>query len=442
MARLMTKVIKIFYSYAEEDKALLNELDRHLTSLWREGSECWDKRKILPGVEKAGEIHTQLKLAHIILLLISPNYLASSDCYDVEMQCALERHRTDKTYVIPIILAPVDLQGTPLAGLQPLPWNATPISEWSSPDKAFADVLQGVRRVIDSLTQKTLGDNQNLSKQAISETFITQTQQFETLAHPTILPTTPTKLDFRRKLVTAYDLDIPMATFKKPLDYGKAFRFAIAGDGSILRQYVFERMLQEFKGQIRGEYFTTHLDLNQQDLLCPLASLLETKIKRLFNYKQAGELVTKHAREHVILTVWNYDLPQLKVQEALSAFWQSFIPAISRHLDRKKLCFVLILAHLPPEDQPCVTMDGITYLPLPDFDVQGELYPWLSRKFQELNIPDRARNYCLNQLQDLYPNPVQILRRMEYIASYLQGEYDEGRFIEAKIRHKRRVLQK
>jgi hypothetical protein len=77
---------------------------------------------------------------------------------------------------------------------------------------------------------------------------------------------------------------------------------------------------------------------------------------------------------------------------------------------------------------------------LPQFDIQRDLFPWFTRKLRTFNVPAQAKEYCMGQLSDLYSDPVQILRGMQRIASYLQGEYSEDRFQEVKVRNKRRSL--
>ena len=54
------------------------------------------------------EIDIQLNTANLILLLISPPFIASEYCYTVEMQRALERHQSGTARVIPILLRSVD----------------------------------------------------------------------------------------------------------------------------------------------------------------------------------------------------------------------------------------------------------------------------------------------------------------------------------------------
>ena len=91
----------------------------------------------------------QLNSAQIILLLVSPDFMASDYCYGVEMQRALERHEQKEARVIPIILRPVYWQIPFLQKLQALPLDAKPIvsSSWQYQDEAFLNVTKGIRTV-------------------------------------------------------------------------------------------------------------------------------------------------------------------------------------------------------------------------------------------------------------------------------------------------------
>src|ERR1700730_15817417 len=130
--------LTLFYSYAHEDELLRNELEKHLSLLQRQGliSE-WHDRQILPGDEWAHDIDTHLETASIILLLISPGFLASDYCYDIEMQGALERHKRRQARVIPIILRPCDWHSAPFGSLQCLPRDGKAVTTWQNLDEAF-----------------------------------------------------------------------------------------------------------------------------------------------------------------------------------------------------------------------------------------------------------------------------------------------------------------
>ena len=86
--------IEVFYSYAQQDEALCIELDKHLNLLQRQKLiKGWHRRLITAGTEHAPEIDTHLNTAHIILLLISADYLVSDYCYGTEMDRAMQRHK-------------------------------------------------------------------------------------------------------------------------------------------------------------------------------------------------------------------------------------------------------------------------------------------------------------------------------------------------------------
>ncbi len=72
---------------------------------------------------------TLLNTAQIILLLLSANFLASEHCHDVMMR-ALQKHKEDNVYVIPILLRPVNWEDSPVSALQAFPANGKPVTNW------------------------------------------------------------------------------------------------------------------------------------------------------------------------------------------------------------------------------------------------------------------------------------------------------------------------
>jgi hypothetical protein len=89
--------------------------------------------------------------------VISPDFMDSDYCYSKEMQRALERHHRKEARVIPVILRPIDWQDI-LGDIQALPTDAQPVLSplWHSPEEAFYDVAQGIRKVVMQLTPRTL----------------------------------------------------------------------------------------------------------------------------------------------------------------------------------------------------------------------------------------------------------------------------------------------
>lgn len=78
--------MKAFISYSHKDRAALDSLHTHLTSLIRDGRiEAWFDREILPGGDLDAEIAKELESCELFLLLVSPDFLASIYCIEREM---------------------------------------------------------------------------------------------------------------------------------------------------------------------------------------------------------------------------------------------------------------------------------------------------------------------------------------------------------------------
>src|SRR5215467_2109963 len=141
--------VELFYSYAHEDESFRDEIEKHLSILKRNGLiVAWHDRRIGAGDEWRNQIDAHARSADIILLLISPDFLASDYCYNIEMKLALERHATGAAVVVPIILRPVDWSDAPFAELQALPRDGRAVTTWSNRDEAFAGVAQGIHAIV------------------------------------------------------------------------------------------------------------------------------------------------------------------------------------------------------------------------------------------------------------------------------------------------------
>lgn len=151
-----TDPITVFISYSHKDQDLREELEKHLTILRRQGViKLWNDRRITAGTEWRGEIDKNLLSADLILLLISPDFMFSDYCYDVEMECALSRHESRQARVVPVILRQVLWDKAPFAKLQALPTDAKPVKAWGSLDEALDNVARGIRAAVESMKAKS-----------------------------------------------------------------------------------------------------------------------------------------------------------------------------------------------------------------------------------------------------------------------------------------------
>ncbi len=146
--------MKTFISYSHKDEKALERLHTHLAVLRRESRiDAWFDRKILPGGQIDSEILLQLEASSLILLLVSPDFLASDYCIEREMEYAFERHRSGEARIIPIIVEPCDWASTELRNLNALPRDGKAISEWANQEAAYHDVVRGLRRVLDAVRE-------------------------------------------------------------------------------------------------------------------------------------------------------------------------------------------------------------------------------------------------------------------------------------------------
>lgn len=157
-----TMVVKVFFSYAHEDEALRDTLETHLALLKNQGViQVWHDRQIGAGQEFDSSIDGNLNSADIILLLISPDFLASPYCWGVEVKRAIERHEAKSARVIPVILRACDWQSAPFGKLLAAPRDGKPIKSWPDRDEAFYDVARQIRAAAEAIASRTSGSKTN-----------------------------------------------------------------------------------------------------------------------------------------------------------------------------------------------------------------------------------------------------------------------------------------
>jgi len=137
---------KLFFSYSHKDEELRNELETHLALLKRQGViSSWHDRRITAGSDIDKAIDAELESSHIILLLVSADFLASDYCFEREMARALEKHSECSATVIPVILHPCDWHSAPFGKLRATPTDGKAISMYANRHEALAIVARDVR---------------------------------------------------------------------------------------------------------------------------------------------------------------------------------------------------------------------------------------------------------------------------------------------------------
>ena len=143
----------LFISYSKHDKDFADTLQRRLKPLVRQGKvETFYDQDLLAGADFDAEIKRRLGEADIILLLVSPDFLATDYIMDVEVPLARQRYEAGQASMIPIILRPGDAwQDEPaLKDLNALPNKGKPISHYPHADDAWNEVVNKIKEKVDN----------------------------------------------------------------------------------------------------------------------------------------------------------------------------------------------------------------------------------------------------------------------------------------------------
>ncbi len=142
---------RVFYSYSHKDAELRARLGTYLAPLVHQKKIVeWHDRKIEPGASWETEISSQLEFAHLILLLVSADFLASEYCFGVEVEKALARLKRGEVKVVPVLLKPCLWKESRFSELQIIPRDAKAITSWTSTEEALNDVADEISKLVSA----------------------------------------------------------------------------------------------------------------------------------------------------------------------------------------------------------------------------------------------------------------------------------------------------
>ena len=150
------KPINIFISYSKEDESYLKPLKTRLDNIKRSFSlNYWSDHHLQAGGKVHQDILRALETADIVLLIVSPDFIATDYCFDIEVQKALQLYEQGKNTVIPIIIREtLDWVNYNIGQLTALPTKGKPLEDWQSADKFWTNVQQGIRERVAELSAK------------------------------------------------------------------------------------------------------------------------------------------------------------------------------------------------------------------------------------------------------------------------------------------------
>ena len=154
--------------YTLADKDIMLHLLGHLNPL-NEALELsiWHDDPIIPGQAWKTYFESRIHHTDIFLLLVSEDFMNSQFIEQVELKAVIDRHKENKSVVIPVILDncqwDIDLKVKDyefnLNELQVLPEEGRPIADWNSTDQAYNNVVAGVKKVLGSFSENSDAEN-------------------------------------------------------------------------------------------------------------------------------------------------------------------------------------------------------------------------------------------------------------------------------------------
>ena len=141
--------VRVFLSYAHEDRAWCERLLDHLGWLRHSGQlAVFDDQQIKPGEQWDDRIRGELAGASIVVPLISPSFIGSRYCAMDELLAALQGGKR----LVPVLIQHVDLQALPITAIQCLPkderQDLKPLAAWRNPDQALAAIAAAIREAV------------------------------------------------------------------------------------------------------------------------------------------------------------------------------------------------------------------------------------------------------------------------------------------------------
>jgi hypothetical protein len=127
-------------------------LEVHLAPLVRDGLiHVWSDVAVAAGDDWERDIRRELATADIVVLLVTPNFVASVHCFEKELPEAMRRNEEEGVRILPVLVKSVDLANLPFGRLQGLPTDLRPISAWRDTDEAWLQVARGVRKAAEEI---------------------------------------------------------------------------------------------------------------------------------------------------------------------------------------------------------------------------------------------------------------------------------------------------
>ena len=142
---------QLFISFAEDDRLLLEELEKHLKFLELAGKirGIWHSKMMALGSDRIKMKRKELNNSNIILFLVSPSSMNDDELRETELKLMLKRADSGNCVFIPVILRPCDWKGVPILNkFNAFPRGEKAIIEWNNRDAAWKELIRGLGTIM------------------------------------------------------------------------------------------------------------------------------------------------------------------------------------------------------------------------------------------------------------------------------------------------------
>ena len=146
--------VKLFYSYSHKDAKHKEEMEKYLSLLRNQDKilKTWSDECIRPGQNISASIIKEIESSDIIVFLLSQEFIASKACMEEWHRSCDIAKKKPHVIRIPIILSECTwkkVNGMP--DLKALPKDGTPIIEYEHASKAWNQIYDGLKDIIEDL---------------------------------------------------------------------------------------------------------------------------------------------------------------------------------------------------------------------------------------------------------------------------------------------------
>lgn len=140
--------INVYLGSSPKDQSYLERLRIHLEPMEVGGLiRVWDEANMLPGTHYLAEIERMIAVARVAVLLVSADFLASSEIANHILPLILEKARLNTMSILPIIVGHSAFQHCALASYKPINHPTRPLKNMREGEEemVWQEVAQAIR---------------------------------------------------------------------------------------------------------------------------------------------------------------------------------------------------------------------------------------------------------------------------------------------------------